>query len=342
MTFIDTIEIDLSAGKGGDGSTSFARFAREPLAGPDGGDGGRGGDMIFAVKPDLEDLNHLAGVSRLSAEDGKPGAGGKCYGKNGSNLTVEVPAGTRVICARSGEELLKLMNAGESALLLSGGKGGKGNVKLATASMRTPHRAEDGAPGESRLVEIVYRQAAPVLVMDSTSSVGDDYYFRLYAHLSGNRPAEFYFYMRKPRIFYWSQDFRKYPVAFLPYQLRRKQSDNVKFPNLSHVYHAHILAFHAADMKAADAGAVLKRMLDELEDCERPNLEHFVAIFGGDGFGEPSSGLFDEWRRLCDNHPALSGASVSVLRVPPGGGEGRFSEFDTLLAKLAFKFAKGD
>lgn len=342
VVFIDRMEIELSAGKGGDGSTSYARHAKEPLAGPDGGDGGKGGDVYLSAKAELEDLNHLANSPAISAEDGKNGMGGKCFGKNGTDETIDVPCGTRVICARSGVELARMMEPGVTTKLLAGGKGGRGNVKFATASRRTPQRAEAGAPGEERLVEIVYRQAAPVVVMDSTSSVGEDYYFRFYAHLSRNRVADFYFYMRKPRIFYWSQDFRKYQIAFLPYQLRQKQSDNVKFPNLSHVYHAHILVFHAADMKAADAGAVLKRMLDELEELDHPNLEHFIAIAGGDGFGEPPGELMGEWRRMCDNHPALSGAETEIILVPPGEGEERFGEIDARLAKLALKFAKGE
>lgn len=342
VQFIDSVEIELAAGKGGDGSASFSRMARDPLAGPDGGDGGKGGSVIIAARADLEDLNHLAQHSRLAAEDGRPGAGAKCYGKNGADLTVEVPQGTRVVCSRSGEELARLMEPDAKVNLLGGGKAGRGNVKFATASMRTPRSAEVGAPGESRLVEIVYRQPAPVVIMDSTSSVGEDYYFKLYAHLSKNRPSDFYFFMRKPRRFFWTHDFRKYPVAFLPFQLRRHQSDNVKFPNLSHVYHAHVLVFHAADLKAADAGAVLKRMLDELVELERPNMEHFIAVFGGDGFGEPPAEMFDEWQRMCDNHPALDGASVEILRLPPGGGEERFSALDGRIAELGLSFAKGE
>ena len=45
--YIDEITIRITAGKGGDGSTSFRREKYIEMGGPDGGNGGKGSDIIF-------------------------------------------------------------------------------------------------------------------------------------------------------------------------------------------------------------------------------------------------------------------------------------------------------
>lgn len=337
---MDKVEVELSSGKGGDGSTSFARHARAPLAGPDGGDGGRGGDVVLVAKDDLEDLGSILRQTRKPAEDGRPGESGKCYGKDGARLVVEAPRGTRVICVRSGEELLSLMEDGEPVLLLRGGKGGAGNVKFASASRRTPMLAGDGSSGESRSVEFIYRQPAPLAVLDSTTS-GDEYYFRLYADLSGNRVKDFHFYLNKPRRFFWEHGFRRYPIAFLPFQLRQQQSENVRFPNLCHLYYVRVCIIHLGDLRAHDAGAVLGRFLDELDDIEHPHLEHLIAALGGPRFGDAPGEILGEWQRMCNNHPALEGVATEILRLPDEIGEGYFAEVRERIGRLGFEYASG-
>jgi hypothetical protein len=342
VAFIDRVEIGLSAGKGGDGCASFARYARDPLAGPDGGDGGNGGDVIIAVKSGLEDLERFVNIRHLSADNGRPGEGRKCYGKDGDNLIVEVPCGTRIVCLRSGEELASLTRDNDRVTLLKGGKGGRGNVKFANATRRTPKKAEKGEACEERLVEIVYRQPAPIAILESTQSVAEDYYFRLYGHLSGNCTTEFHFYLRKPRRFFWEYRFRKYPLAFIPFQLRRKQSDNVRFPNLAHLYFVHIAVVCFAGLDEADTGAVLHRMLEELEDLPHPNLEYMIIAFGGKLFGKVDPELLIEWQRMCDNHIALNGVNFEFIQLPAIEDENSFTLVTERIAELGLKYASGD
>jgi hypothetical protein len=343
VAFADRVEIELTAGRGGNGCASFARAARDPLAGPDGGDGGRGGDVILSAKGDLEDLEHLANVSRLSAENGKPGESKKRYGKDASYLVVDVPPGTRAVCLRSGVELACLIADGDSFTICAGGKGGRGNVKFATATRRSPNTAQQGADGDSRFVELVYRQPAPIALLESTQSAGDDYYFRLYAHLSGNKSTGFHFYLRKPRRFFFEQRFRKYPMAFLPFLLKKRRSDNTKFPNLAHLYFVRIAVAYFGGLDVADTGAVLRRMLDDLGELPHPHLAHFIAVAGGARF-EANTDLIDEWRRMCDNHPALDGVENEIVvlsRVEDESG----SEFAPVLERivaLGAGFARGD
>ncbi len=342
MSFVDRVEIELAAGKGGDGCASFARLAREPLAGPDGGDGGRGGDLIVAVKQDLEDLEHLANTKKLCAENGKPGEDRKRFGKDGDNLVIHVPCGTRIVCLRSGLELACLSRDNDRIELLKGGKGGRGNVKFASATRRTPKRAELGENGEERFVELVYRQPAPIAILESTQSVGEDYYFKLYALLSGNRTSDFHFFLRKPRRFFWKHHFRKFNIAFIPFQLRRKQSDNVRFPNLTHLFFVELAVVSFVGLDAADTGAVLKRMLDEMELIKLTKLKNLVIVFGGEQFGEINDDLLSEWRRMCDNHNALKDVKYEFINLPLIEDNDFFTLVMERIAELGMKFASGD
>ncbi len=47
--FLDTVELYIQSGKGGDGMVHFHREKYRPHGGPDGGDGGRGGSVILEV-----------------------------------------------------------------------------------------------------------------------------------------------------------------------------------------------------------------------------------------------------------------------------------------------------
>ena len=49
MNFIDEAYLEIKAGDGGSGASSFRREKYIPFGGPDGGDGGKGGDIYFKV-----------------------------------------------------------------------------------------------------------------------------------------------------------------------------------------------------------------------------------------------------------------------------------------------------
>ena len=59
MKFIDSIEIEVRAGRGGDGVVSFMRAKYMPRMGPDGGDGGKGGSVILQGSSRLNTLSAL-------------------------------------------------------------------------------------------------------------------------------------------------------------------------------------------------------------------------------------------------------------------------------------------
>ncbi len=148
--FHDEVKLDLESGKGGDGSVSFRREKFIPKGGPDGGDGGNGGDVFVVASRQLSDLNHLASIRFLKAESGTPGSGRKLFGKNGEDLTVRVPVGTRVyrFIGQEWKLVADLVVEDVPRRLLIGGQGGLGNVHFATATHQTPRHAQPGQPAK--------------------------------------------------------------------------------------------------------------------------------------------------------------------------------------------------
>lgn len=167
--FIDDIELEISAGDGGDGSVSFRRARFLPRGGPDGGDGGRGGSVFAQADGRLRTLNHFAGISALKAGDGGRGGSNKKSGKAGRDETLRVPLGTEI---RGGDGALvgELMHPGERLLLARGGKGGRGNVHFATSTLQAPRFAEKGEPGESFPLRLTLKLIADVALVGAPNA----------------------------------------------------------------------------------------------------------------------------------------------------------------------------
>ena len=160
--FIDTVELTLSAGKGGPGAVSFRREKHVIMGGPDGGDGGRGGDVVIRVDNNTHTLSHFKGQRHLKAQNGQPGMGRNMYGKKGESLEIIVPPGTQVVDQESGEVLLDLTTEGESVLFLEGGLGGLGNTHFKHSTNQRPTHAQPGRPGDSKSVRLELKLIADV------------------------------------------------------------------------------------------------------------------------------------------------------------------------------------
>lgn len=160
--FVDQIELELSSGKGGAGCVAFRREKFVTKGGPNGGDGGRGGDVWFRVDNNTHTLAHFHGKHKMGAENGKPGMGSNMTGKSAPKLFVRVPPGTQVFDADTGELLMDLVREGQEKRLLSGGKGGLGNVHFKSSTNQRPTYAQPGEPGETRRVRLELKLIADV------------------------------------------------------------------------------------------------------------------------------------------------------------------------------------
>ncbi len=150
--FIDYVKILCRSGKGGAGSRHFHRAKYVPKGGPDGGDGGRGGHIILRGNRNMWTLLHLRYQRHIFATNGQAGGAGRSFGKDGEDRTIEVPIGTTVFDADSGEFLCEVTEDGQEIKLLRGGKGGLGNWHFATATNRAPRYAQPGEPAIEKAV----------------------------------------------------------------------------------------------------------------------------------------------------------------------------------------------
>ncbi|MBC6401538.1 MAG: GTPase ObgE [Ekhidna sp.] len=151
--FIDYVKFYARSGSGGAGSVHFRREKFVPKGGPDGGNGGNGGSIILQGNSQLWTLIHLKYRKHIKAENGRNGEGGQRFGKNGENIILEVPIGTIAKNADTGEKLLEILEDQEEKVLLSGGRGGLGNVHFKSATNQTPHHAQSGIEGlESNII----------------------------------------------------------------------------------------------------------------------------------------------------------------------------------------------
>ena len=125
----------------------FRREKFEAMGGPDGGDGGRGAHIILRADKQLWTLLHLKYKKHIKAEHGKPGGKQCSTGSSGNDVYVDVPLGTVVKDADTGEILFELTDEGEEKIIAPGGIGGLGNWHFKNSTQQTPRYAQPGVPG---------------------------------------------------------------------------------------------------------------------------------------------------------------------------------------------------
>lgn len=150
--FIDYVKILCRSGKGGAGSRHFYRAKYVPKGGPDGGDGGRGGHVILKGNKNMWTLLPLRYRRHVFAGNGQSGSGGRSFGKDGDDVILEVPCGTVVFDAETGEYLCEVVEHDEEIKLLRGGRGGLGNWHFKSATNQTPRYAQPGEPAIEKTV----------------------------------------------------------------------------------------------------------------------------------------------------------------------------------------------
>ena len=160
--FIDYVKVLCRSGKGGAGSRHFYRAKYVPKGGPDGGDGGRGGHIILRGNSHMWTLLPLRYRRHIFAGNGQSGSGGRSFGKDGEDVIVDVPCGTVVFDAETGEFLCEVTADGEEVKLLRGGRGGLGNWHFKSATNRTPRYAQPGEPAIEKSIILELKLLADV------------------------------------------------------------------------------------------------------------------------------------------------------------------------------------
>ena len=160
--FIDHAIVKVTAGTGGSGACSFARFKYKAKGGPDGGDGGRGGSVYVRADGNLATLLDYRYRTDWKAERAAHGKGKNQTGASSDDVYLPVPPGTVLKDVSSGETIGEVLVAGDELLVAKGGRGGRGNARFATATHQSPREWEPGEEGEAREIELTLKLIADV------------------------------------------------------------------------------------------------------------------------------------------------------------------------------------
>ena len=162
MNFIDEAYLEIKAGDGGSGASSFRREKYIPFGGPDGGDGGKGGDIFFKVNTNVNTLVDFQNKKIFNAKNGQKGAGKNKFGAAGDDLYIEVPLGTVVYDNSTGEELIDCNKKDAKYIIAKGGDGGLGNAKFKSSTNQAPRKFTPGFEGEKRSIRLELKSLADV------------------------------------------------------------------------------------------------------------------------------------------------------------------------------------
>ena len=162
MNFIDEAYLEIKAGDGGSGASSFRREKYIPFGGPDGGDGGKGGDIYFKVNTNLNTLIDFQNKKLFNAKNGQRGAGKNKFGAAGEDLIIKVPLGTVIYDDLTDEELIDCNEKSGRYLIAKGGDGGLGNAKFKSSTNQAPRKCTPGFEGEKRSIRLELKSLADV------------------------------------------------------------------------------------------------------------------------------------------------------------------------------------
>ncbi|MCY0881360.1 MAG: GTPase ObgE [Firmicutes bacterium] len=211
--FVDEVKIYVQGGSGGDGAVAFRREKFVPAGGPAGGDGGRGGSVILEVDSGLSTLMDLKHQRHYRAPRGGAGGLNNRFGRDGDDVVIRVPPGTRVL-TETGELLEDLTEPGQRMVAARGGAGGKGNSHFASSVHRAPRIAERGEPGEERMIVLELNLLADVGLVGFPNAGKST----LIRSVSGARPkvADYPFTTLEPHLGVVDQYGEAFVIADIP------------------------------------------------------------------------------------------------------------------------------
>lgn len=275
MAFVDQAQIEVKAGKGGDGIVSFRHEKFVAMGGPFGGDGGHGGSIIFKVDEGLRTLMDFRYNRHFKAQPGGNGGTKGMTGASADNRVVKVPQGTTVSDADTGEVLADMLENGQELVVAKGGRGGRGNIHFATPANPAPELSENGEPGQIRNLKLELKVLADVGLVGFPSAGKST----LLSVVSNAKPkvAAYHFTTLSPNIgMVRLDDDRDFVMADLPGLIEgASQGIGLGFQFLRHVERTKVI-LHLVDMsgiEGTDPYTQYRKILDELQQYDETILD---------------------------------------------------------------------
>lgn len=247
--FIDEVTVELMAGDGGNGCMAFRREKYIEMGGPFGGNGGRGSNIIFKVDEGLNTLLDLRYRRVIKGKKGENGLGKGMHGASAEDVVVKVPQGTVITDSETGLIIADLVKKDDEAIVAYGGRGGRGNIALATRSNPAPSFCENGEPGEVKKVKVELKLLADVGLV-GLPSVGKSTFI---SKISAAKPkiAAYHFTTLSPNLgVVKANGNRSFVVADLPGLIEGASlGEGLGDQFLKHIERTRVIA-HIIDMSA--------------------------------------------------------------------------------------------
>ncbi|CAK1226133.1 GTPase ObgE [Fructobacillus tropaeoli] len=332
MAFVDQAQVELKAGKGGDGIVSFRHEKFVAMGGPFGGDGGHGGSIILKVDEGLRTLMDFRYNRHFKAQSGGNGGTKGMTGASADDRVIKVPQGTIVTDADTGEVLGDLVRPDQTLLVARGGRGGRGNIRFATPANPAPELSENGEPGQTRQIKLELRVLADVGLVGFPSAGKST----LLSVVSNAKPkiAAYHFTTIDPNIgMVRLGDNRDFVMADLPGLIEgASQGVGLGFQFLRHVERTRVI-LHLVDMsgiEGQDPYVQYKKILTELKEYDPTILERPQIVVATKMDMPDSKELFAKFQEQvqADSGLAKMPEIVSISAVTHDG-------VDSLLRKTA-------
>ena len=211
--FVDRVRIHVRAGDGGAGVVSFVRSKGRPQGRPVGGSGGDGGAVVVEVDEGIASLLRYRRNPHHAAQKGAHGSGDLKHGKRGEDLILLVPAGT-VVTDDSGTVVADLVKHGQRAVILEGGRGGRGNAAFVSPKLRAPSVAEQGEYGVERTFELELKLMADAALVGFPNAGKSTFISRVSA--AKPKVADYPFTTLEPHLGVVAVDDHEFVIADIP------------------------------------------------------------------------------------------------------------------------------
>ena len=277
--FIDEVYIDVIAGHGGNGCMAFRREKYIEMGGPYGGNGGKGADIIFKADEGLNTLIDLKYKKLIKGDRGENGLGKGQMGKSADDMIVRVPVGTIVTDTANNEIIADLTENGEEAIVALGGRGGRGNIALATRTNSCPSYAENGEEGESKHLKVELKLLADVGLV-GMPSVGKS---TIISVISAAKPkiAAYHFTTLSPNLGVVKSGNNSFVVADLPGLIEgASNGEGLGDQFLRHIARTRVIA-HVVDIsgyEGRDPYDDFVKINKELEEYDKTLLERPMIV----------------------------------------------------------------
>ena len=301
--FVDEVILKVEAGKGGDGCLAFRREKYIPMGGPFGGNGGKGSDIKFVVDEGLHTLIDLRYMKTVKGPKGENGSGKNQNGKNAEDVIIKVPQGTVVTDDETGLILADLKNKDDRIVVAQGGRGGRGNTAFKTQSNPAPNFAENGEPGEKRVLKIELKLLADVGLV-GMPSVGKSTIISMIS-AAKSKIAAYHFTTLTPNLgVVKASNNRSYVVADLPGLIEgASKGDGLGDKFLKHIERTRVIA-HVIDMSGTEGRDPYEDYItirNELKEFDESLLKRPEIIIANKMDGDTAKDNLAKFKEKVDN-----------------------------------------